>query len=105
MGKIRVTSCQEVPESNKKMGRLYLSAVICVVFAIVAVTVDSKTVLYGTQGLHDKTCPEIASDMRLDCPLATPEKVSAARCRLECKENSHPCYHLEDRECFCCKWN
>merc|ERR1712244_132471 len=87
-----------------KMRQLHIALIIVVFVAALAATVDSKTVLYGTQGLHDRTCPEIASDMGLDCPLATAEKISAARCRLECKseENSHPCYHLEERECFCC---
>ena len=27
--------------------------------AALAPTADSKTVLYGTQGLHERTCPEI----------------------------------------------
>ena len=44
-------------------------ALIFVVF--VAATADSKTVLYGTQGLHDKTCPEIGKCKTLD--LLQPE--------------------------------
>merc|ERR1712024_425541 len=83
------------------MKQLHHIALIFVVF--VAATVDSKTVLYGTQGLHERTCPQIASDMGLDCPLATAD-ISAARCRTECKseEDAHPCYHMDERECFCC---
>ena len=44
-------------------------ALIFVVF--VAATADSKTVLYGTQGLHDKTCSEIGKCKTLD--LLQPE--------------------------------
>merc|ERR1712122_356622 len=88
----------EALESRQRFGLNMRQLHIALIFVVfVAATADSKTVLYGTQGLHDKTCPEIASDMGLDCPLATAD-ISAARCRTECKseENAHPCYHMDE---------
>ena len=41
------------------MRQLHIALIIVVFVAALAATVDSKTVLYGTQGLHDRTCPEI----------------------------------------------
>ena len=45
------------------MRQLHIALIFVVV---VAATADSKTVLYGTQGLHDKTCPEIGTCKTLD---------------------------------------
>lgn len=62
------------------MRQIQIFLIFVVFVAALAATVDSKTVLYGTQGLHDRTCPEIGKCQK--CKRKAPQFVSCRTNRI-----------------------
>ncbi len=64
----------------------------------------ATTAVFKQQGLHEETCPELATQYRWTCPEK--EVVigrSAWECRGSCSDGAaRPCYEMEERKCYCC---
>ena len=71
--------------------------------ALITVTLGT-TAVFKQQGLHDKTCGELAAEYDWSCPANEVQLgKSAWSCRAFCKDaESRPCYEMEERRCYCC---
>ncbi|TRY72668.1 hypothetical protein TCAL_06730 [Tigriopus californicus] len=78
------------------------SFIIFAIFVLVSAQSEAKTALFKTQGIMEETCPEIAQLHGWTCHESYLDRVSAFRCRQMCSQSETPCYHMEEKSCFCC---